>query len=198
MFLNDIKGLLTHLNIKEKIHLCGISMGGMIAQHFILEYPERVKTLILCATSAKIDPKPIIESQKLMENYDLEQRFKVMLSARYSMPFRKKLRKNAKLYELLKKDFMEDPTTLQDYINQGSATYEHDTTKLLHKVKQPTLVMAGDDDHIVAGLEHPKFLHENISNSKLEIIKSVGHSFVSEEPELVNNIIWSFIKEHLG
>ena len=28
MFVDDIKNLLEHLNIKEKIHLCGISMGG--------------------------------------------------------------------------------------------------------------------------------------------------------------------------
>jgi pimeloyl-ACP methyl ester carboxylesterase len=114
------------------------------------------------------------------------------------MLFRKKLRKDNNLYELLKKDFMEDPTTLQDYINQGAATYEHDTTKLLHNIKQPTLIMVGDDDHIITGLDHSKFLHENISNSKLEIIKDTGHSFVSEEPDLVNNVIWSFIQEYLG
>ncbi len=40
MFVDDIKGLLDHLEIKNKIHLAGISMGGMIAQNFVLKYPE--------------------------------------------------------------------------------------------------------------------------------------------------------------
>ena len=59
MFVEDIKNLLEHLSIQEKIHLCGISMGGMIVQHFALKYPERVKTLILLATTAKSHPSPI-------------------------------------------------------------------------------------------------------------------------------------------
>jgi pimeloyl-ACP methyl ester carboxylesterase len=51
MFVEDINKLLKHLKIDEPIHLCGISMGGMIVQHFALRYPEKLKTLILCATS---------------------------------------------------------------------------------------------------------------------------------------------------
>ena len=51
MFVNDVKNLLDYLDIKEKIHLCGHSLGGMIAQHFALDFPEMVSTL-LCATAA--------------------------------------------------------------------------------------------------------------------------------------------------
>ena len=43
MYVNDTKNLLDHLGINQKIHLCGISMGGMIAQQFVLKYPELVK-----------------------------------------------------------------------------------------------------------------------------------------------------------
>ena len=56
MFVEDIKALLDQLNIHDKIHLCGISLGGMIVQNFVLKYPEITKTLILCATSAFYDP----------------------------------------------------------------------------------------------------------------------------------------------
>lgn len=67
MIVDDIKHLLEHLEIKEKIHLCGISMGGMIVQAFVLKYPDLVKTLILCSTAPKYNAKPLIESLKLMK-----------------------------------------------------------------------------------------------------------------------------------
>jgi len=199
MYLRDIKELLEHLNIKEKIHLCGLSMGGIIAQNFVLEYPDTVKTLILCATTSyhpETSVKGVIESQQLMENFDLEQKLKVRIAALYSRPFQKKLRSDKDLYEKIRKNFMEDPTTLQDWINQGAGIKNHDTRDSLYKIQQPTLILVGDQDKIIVGLEHSKFLYEKIPNSKLKIIKNVGHRFVDETPEEVNNIIWDFVQEN--
>ncbi|KPV61688.1 MAG: 2-hydroxy-6-oxononadienedioate/2-hydroxy-6- oxononatrienedioate hydrolase [Candidatus Bathyarchaeota archaeon BA2] len=33
-----------------KAHVLGISMGGMIAQELVLNYPEKVEKLVLCST----------------------------------------------------------------------------------------------------------------------------------------------------
>ncbi|MFX1298120.1 MAG: alpha/beta fold hydrolase [Promethearchaeota archaeon] len=199
MYLTDIKELLKHLNIKEKIHLCGLSMGGMIALNFILKYPDIVKTLILCATTSYhpvTAGNSIIESQKLMENFNLDQKFKVRIAALYSRPFQKKLKSNKELFKKIRKNFIEDPTRLQDWINQGAALKNHDTRDSLHKIQQPTLILVGDEDKIIVGLEHSKLLHEKIPNSKLEVYKNVGHRFVDEIPEEVNSIIWDFIQEN--
>ena len=49
MFADDIKGLMDYLNI-EKSHILGRSMGGMIAQNFVVKYPEKVNKLILVTT----------------------------------------------------------------------------------------------------------------------------------------------------
>jgi len=199
MYLKDIKELLEHLNIKEKIHLCGLSMGGMIALNYVLSYPNTVKTLILCATTSynpESSVKAVIESQQLMENFDLEQKLKVRIAALYSRSFQKKLRFDKGLYEKIRNNFMEDPTTLQDWINQGAAVKNHDTRDSLHKIKKPTLILVGDEDKIFVGLEHSKLLHEKIPNSKLKIFKNVGHRFVDEIPEKVNKVIWEFIQEN--
>ena len=45
----DILELLDKLGI-ERVHLFGYSMGGAVAQEFVRQFPERVQSLMLCAT----------------------------------------------------------------------------------------------------------------------------------------------------
>ena len=92
---------------------------------------------------------------------------------------------------------MEDPTRLQDFINQGAAASSHDTRDSLHKIAQPTLIIVGDKDRIIPGLHHSEFLHEKIPNSRLEIIKGAGHGLPTDSVDILNNLIWDFLKEHL-
>ncbi|MBL7217196.1 MAG: alpha/beta fold hydrolase [Deltaproteobacteria bacterium] len=46
----DTIGLMDHLGI-DQAHICGTSMGGMIAQQVVLMAPERVNSLILASTT---------------------------------------------------------------------------------------------------------------------------------------------------
>ena len=43
----------------EKADVFGVSMGGMIAQHLAIDYPEKVNKLILTVTSAR--PNPVLQ-----------------------------------------------------------------------------------------------------------------------------------------
>lgn len=40
---------------RGRVHLVGCSMGGMVAQHFALRHPDRVASLLLAFTSARVD-----------------------------------------------------------------------------------------------------------------------------------------------
>ena len=51
MMSHALANLLDHLG-EEQVTLLGHSMGGFVAQDFVARYPDRVKTLILFATSA--------------------------------------------------------------------------------------------------------------------------------------------------
>ena len=61
----DSVGVLDALGIAQA-HVCGASMGGMIAQHMAARYPERVKSLTLMMTTsgARRLPGPIAEGAR--------------------------------------------------------------------------------------------------------------------------------------
>jgi pimeloyl-ACP methyl ester carboxylesterase len=180
MFTNDIHALLNHLNIETQIHLVGHSMGGMIAQSFVLKYPEIVKTLTILAAPTYIDDSFNQVTEQLeasMQDPDLEARFKKMSELSYSESFIKRITQNKSLYENILHQFIEQNTkfTLKDYINQQAAMSGFDT----------------------APIEHSKILNEKIPNSRLELFEGLGHAFTIEDPLKVNTLIWNFIQQHL-
>ncbi|MFX0001038.1 MAG: alpha/beta fold hydrolase [Candidatus Hodarchaeota archaeon] len=204
MYVEDTKNLLNYLNIKEKIHLCGISLGGEIAQEFILKYPERVKTLILIATEPNVDPTKFSQTIKVyheMDKMNFDQKFQLIFPILYTNTFKRKLRKDEELMEKLKKEMnfmfaIEYGPKLKDLINQFKALADFNTIDSLHKIIQPTLILVGSKD-IRNPPERSKLIHEKISNSKLEILENLKHGLTIEAPEIVNNAIWNFIKENL-
>ncbi|MHA1379841.1 MAG: alpha/beta fold hydrolase [Candidatus Helarchaeota archaeon] len=196
MFVNDAMNLIDHLDINQKIHLCGISMGGMVSQHIALKYPEKLKTLILLATTSKASVGPLIENIKMMQQLDEDQRVKSMMAVLFSRDFYKKMKSDKKLYEDYKKETLTDETRVQDYINQSKAIEAHDTIDLLHEIKTPTLIIVGTKDLLLPA-NHSRKLHKHIPNSELKIIDGVGHGMTYEAADKINPLIWEFIKKHM-
>ena len=52
-------------NIEGQIHLCGISLGGILALNYTLDSPNKVKTLVLIGTPHKV-PKAIFALQNMI------------------------------------------------------------------------------------------------------------------------------------
>ena len=49
MFTDDAAALLDHLDVEQAI-VCGHSMGGVVAQLLAIEYPRKVKKLVLASS----------------------------------------------------------------------------------------------------------------------------------------------------
>jgi len=71
---------------------------------------------------------------------------------------------------------------------------EFDASAWLHTIKAPTLIIAGEEDHMIP-LEQQELLNQLIPGSRLEVIRHGSHCPQMDLPELFSLKIESFLKE---
>jgi len=112
----------------------------------------------------------------------------------FSKPFRKKYPEKIKqIKEKLAKNYLTRKSAA--FERQLNANISHDTRGRLHQIKIPTLIIAGNDDELTP----PKMaeeLHSEIPDSNLRIFDKGGHGLYWEVPELFNESVLNFIKQH--
>jgi pimeloyl-ACP methyl ester carboxylesterase len=162
----------------DNVVFVGHSMGGVVALDFSVKYPERVRALVLVATSAKFD----IPTQKLMElKNDMESIFGSLDKAKEKM-----------------KDIDERLVTNDMMVLLGDvmAVKKFDGTSHLSELKMPTLVVGGADD-ILAPVSYSEQLHANIKNSQLKVIENAGHIVMVEAHQEFNAVLEEFLLDLL-
>lgn len=208
MFADDVVGLMDYLKI-DKAHIIGWSLGGMIAEHVVLRYPNRVKKLILINTMALWPPdksglemykkSQLERAQARLE--DPEETYFNSAKMGFSRQFFKELKANPKkkFYNLwsaedMIKNSQINPSTPQDIINQINALGHMDVLNELHKIKNKTLVMCADKDRQMPKPINQE-IHENIPNSEFIVIEGAAHNSPQERAPEVNKIIIDFLKK---
>jgi len=207
LFAEDVKGLLDYLDI-EKAHIIGWSVGGMIAEHFAIKFPNSIKKLILINTLDAWPPdKSGLELYKngQIARYesrlkDPEQTFFEAAKMGYSRPFIKMMKEDPKkkfhgLFsaEDLIKDSTINPATPQDIVNQANALGNHNVAEKLHLIKAETLVMCADKDRQMPKAINFK-IHQGIPNSKFVVIEGASHESPQEKAPEINEKIIEFLK----
>lgn len=190
----DFLELLDKLNIMEKIIVNGHSMGGMIAQRFTLDHPDRVKALILTDTAPKLPINDeMINQVKKMGVYELAK----LLEKMFSIPLRKRPPELREYYKNLSKWEVEKKKGIPTYmgVNFLKAIGDWDVIEELHEIKVPTLIVFGEKDNLTDKTQYSNLLNEKIPNSKLEIISNAGHGPPTEQTDEYNRIIGEYIKK---
>jgi len=203
IFTDDIKNLLDYLQI-EKTHVMGWSLGGMIAQNFVLKYPEKVDKLILICTVPGYPTEEGPEIYKKMRLYELEigseKAFWETARANYYSTYRREMEKDPKkkYFDIWSaEDFIKflslDPSTPQDIINQAEALKTHRTFDRLKEIKNQTLLIAASHDRLTPQVTM-KEMHQQIPNSSLTVIEKAGHYAPMTRTPEVNKAIIEFLK----
>jgi len=194
LFADDTAGLLEALDV-QTAHVLGISMGGYIAQELAINFPEKVRTLILACTSCGGE-HAVLMSPERMEKF----------TANEGLSPEEILRKDMDIY--FSDGFIrENPNEIEDFINislrfyqppdafqlQFEACLAHDTADRLHRISAPTLIAAGDDDPLVPS-ENSHILKEIMQHAKLHFFPDCRHCFFIEEYKRFNQLAIDFLK----
>lgn len=196
MMADDLAGLLDAIGI-DSAHIHGVSMGGMIAQHFTLRYPERVTSLTLSCTTCG-GPHSIMadaETTSVMESLPKltpEEGTREMLRLCMSQEF---IDKNPDLIKQIVAKMLEHPAPPHGMMRQLQAIMGHDTYERLPEIKVPTLVISGDADRLIP-VENSRILASRIPNAELAILKNMGHLFGVEAEDESNRIMLDFLRRH--
>ena len=185
----DLCEAMDMLNIKNA-DLFGVSMGGMIAQHFAADHPGRVHKLVLAVTC----PRPnsllaasIGEWTAHARSGDHTAFMDSNVRRIYSDAY---YRKNKWLIPVM--GLLTKPKSYDQFYAQANACLTHDALDLLPLIQAPTLVIGGEKD-LVLGAEPSRQIAAAIPHSVLKMYPHWGHGVYEEAPDF-NQTILDFLR----
>ncbi len=175
-------GLMDQLGI-ERAHVIGRSMGGAIAQHMALKAPDRLQSVAMAASFARLDPvgaQVITNLQQLLRwrpNWAEWAPHAVFLFV--SPAF---FNENPDLIARITELVGDESRDMTSYDHLATACLEHDTLDRLGEIQAPTLVMGGRLDPICS-MTAQNWMMEALPNAELEVFENSSHFFLMEEAE---------------
>jgi 3-oxoadipate enol-lactonase len=177
-----------------KARVFGISMGGMIAQEFTLNYPERVQSLILGCTNfggkhLKTATPKVLDVLKSRGTMNPEDAARAMAPHTYDANTPKE-----RVEEDLQIRLQWFPTP-EGYFGQLGAILSWESRERLDQINAPTMVIHGETDELVPP-ENGRMIADLIPNAKLLMLPNTSHIFMTDQPEISHEAILNFFKEN--
>ena len=186
---DDLSALLEALEIEGAI-VVGLSMGGMIAQHFAAHHPTNVLGLVLMDTASDYQPeaRQVWEQRAVLaEKHGMAPLVEPTIARWFTPPFIE--RKSSSLQRVRKAVAAMDP---QNYAAGCRALGNLNTTPDLHLITCPTLVVVGEHDEATPKHQSERIV-EHISGATLLVVPDAAHCPPVEQAEAVIELLESFL-----
>ena len=176
-----------------QVDVLGVSLGGAIAQQLTHQAPHRVRKLVLAATMPGVggvpaSPKVLLRMSTPRRYRDPEYFRRVagsLYGGRSRTPEGSPAHGTAARFAA--------PPSWAGYAHQLYSIQGWTSLPWLHRIRQRTLVMSGDDDPIVP-LVNGRILAWRIPRAHLHVVHSGGHLFLLEEPADSAAVIAQFLQ----
>jgi 3-oxoadipate enol-lactonase len=180
----------------ESAHVFGVSMGGMVAQEFALQYPKRVLSLILGCTAAG-GPTAVRAEREAIHMLLSREKMSREQAAETAVPFiydpatpRERIDEDI----AIRRPWFPRP---EGYAAQLQGIFGWEAYSRLGQITAPTLVIHGESDRLVAP-GNAKLIAERIPGAKLLMIPHASHLFLTDQTEVSLHAILQFLNERAG
>ncbi len=170
----------------SRAHVCGLSLGGVIAIAMHAQAPDRIISLVLADTFAvhpdgdNIYQRSVAASQSMTMAELAEARTGILFGSTATPELRQEVREVMGAI---------DPRA---YLLGAEAVWLADQRDRVSRVRCPTLVLVGDEDVVTPpGLSEE--LTRLVPGSILELVRGAGHLTNAEQPAQFNRAIESFL-----
>ncbi len=180
--------LLDELGI-ESAHVLGASFGGAVAQHMAICHPGRVRRLVLASTSfgAFAIPGHPTALWHIIHPGSHRSRMEEIAGDTFGGRLRT-------APELLRAMPICSPPNIPAALHNMAPLVGWTSLPWLWAIRQPTLVICGDDDPIAPRLNH-RIMAALIPHAQLHTIEGGGHLMLMDSPARVAPIITSFLRD---
>jgi len=181
-----------------RAHVYGISLGSLVAQEVALRHSDRVRALVLGASSAggwaAYKPPASSPAQTFLLRAGVMGPEEAEWAA---VPYTYAERTRRFRPERIAADLEHRLSSLPEplgYMHQAAAVAAHDAYDRLNQVAAPTLVVHGEEDIFIPPA-NALVLAEKIPGAELQMWPDAGHMYIIDEPRADRGIA-HFLRQH--
>lgn len=168
----------------DKVHVMGNSLGGHLAQLYVLDNPDKVLSIILTGSSGLFE-------NAMGNTFPKRGDYEFIKKKAQSVFYDPAIATKALVDEVY--NTVNDRSKAIRVVVMAKSAVRNNLEDKISAIKSPTLLVWGQQDDITPPFVAEKF-NELIPNSKLVFIDKCGHAPMMETPELFNRHMDEFLK----
>ncbi|KXT82291.1 alpha/beta fold hydrolase [Streptococcus oralis] len=181
----DVAEAMDVLNLKSSV-VMGISQGGMIAQWVAVDFPEKVESLILAVTTAKLSELGMERIRRWLSLSQIGTYKELMVDIASHSYTTKSFGKFKYLYRIM--GIFGRIKDKQRIAIQAVSCLKHDSLTILEKINCSTLIIGAEKDDVL-GVEASLELHQHIKDSQLTILPECGHALYEQNKDFQKRVL---------
>jgi 3-oxoadipate enol-lactonase len=179
----DVIALLDRLGL-ERVHWCGLSLGGMVGMWMAINAPERIDQLVLCCTSARLGPPEMwADRAATVRAQGVEAVADAGIQRWLSPGF---IEREPEMAAEIRAMLVATPA--EGYAACCGVIERMDQVPELGEIRAATLVIAAEDDPATPP-EHGALIASTVPGAQLAVVKDARHLATIEQPAAMTELI---------